>query len=129
MPTDRTALAHAHCGRVRARCRDEFSLDFRTEQYREQLKLESKHAARALQLLRSQAPATAAAAAAGPPVAAAGKLVEGRDKPFLYDLVYDAADASHSGASKLHRCAAAGSARRGAWAPPTAPQSRGRTAW
>jgi hypothetical protein len=68
--------------------------------------MEDKHAKRALQLLRSQQPQQTSAHDDGTPVAAAGVgLREGVDKPFLFDLVFDKANPSHTGASKLHRCA------------------------
>jgi hypothetical protein len=31
-------------------------------------------------------------------------ITEGVDKPFLYDLVFEKEDTSHTGASKVHRC-------------------------
>jgi hypothetical protein len=86
-------------------CRDEFSLDFRTEQYREQLKMEDKYAKRALDLMRTQH-----AGGNQPEEQAHGTkdshfgCAEGLDKPFLYDLVFEKHDASHTGASKVHRC-------------------------
>lgn len=86
-------------------CRDEFSLDFRTEQYREQLELETKHAKHALDLLRSQNmdPAgNGADSAASKPIK--WEVEEGVDKPFLYDLVFEKDDTAHTGASKVHRC-------------------------
>jgi hypothetical protein len=92
--------------------RDEFSLDFRTEQYREQLKMEDKYGKRALQLLRAQAAAGSGArdgTGDGAALDTAGAfkfgMTEGLDKPFLYDLVFEKEDTAHTGASKVHRCA------------------------
>ena len=80
--------------------RDEFSLDFRTEQYREQLSMEEKFTKRALDQLKAQNPENAQPT---------GKIVslvpqEGVDKPFLFDLVFDSAALTKDGASKVHRC-------------------------
>ena len=80
-------------------------MDFRTEQYREQLSMEDKYAKRALALLRSQnaqAGGSAGDAAAGPGSLKFG-MTEGIDKPFLYDLVFEKEDTAHTGASKVHR--------------------------
>lgn len=83
-------------------CRDEFSLDFRTNQYREQLKMEDKYAKKALELLRSNHEEGGHDGAAETTFG----LTEGIDKPFLYDLVFEKEDSAHSGSSKLSRCAA-----------------------
>lgn len=75
-------------------------MDFRTEQYREQLAMEAKFTKRALDHLKAQNPEGAEAT---------GNLVnlvpqEGVDKPFLFDLVFDSAALTKDGASKVHRC-------------------------
>ena len=80
-------------------------MDFRTNQYREQLKMEHKFAKRALDLLKAQDDEEMdPEAAEGEPVVTFG-LQEGVDKPFLYDLVFEKEDSAHSGASKVSRCA------------------------
>jgi hypothetical protein len=75
-------------------------LDFRTEQYREQLAMEEKFTKRALDHLKAQNPDHDASAE---------KLVslvpqEGVDKPFLFDLVFDSSALTKDGSSKIHRC-------------------------
>ena len=99
MPPARTAAA-SHCWPA---CRDEFSLDFRTEQYREQLKMEDKYAKRALDQMRTANAADSAGGSAADAAAPRFGITEGIDKPFLYDLVFEEHDAAHSGASKVHR--------------------------
>ena len=75
--------------------RDEFSSDFRTRQYREQLKGEEKYSKKMLQLMAEQQ---------GPEVVepVTEKKEEG---PTLFDLVYNDTrfDVSNSGASKVAR--------------------------
>jgi hypothetical protein len=69
--------------------RDEFSMDFRTEQYREALKMESKHTAAAT------ARAYKEMQAAMEKEIASGSRHERvvKPKPLLYDLVFDGEDA------------------------------------
>jgi hypothetical protein len=67
--------------------------------------MEDKYAKRALDLLRTQHAGVdqAEGHASGTP-RAHFSCVEGLDKPFLYDLVFEKHDVSHTGASKVHRC-------------------------
>lgn len=80
-------------------CRDEYSLDWRTEQYREQLKMEDKYAKKALTLLKAQNPEASDA----PEHLEKLEAREGLEKPFLFDLVFDSEALTKDGSSKVHR--------------------------
>ncbi|KAK9824217.1 hypothetical protein WJX72_008614 [[Myrmecia] bisecta] len=81
--------------------RDEFSMTFRTEQYRQLLKQEDKFAKRALEMLSTadkDGTTTYLTASLQP-----AQEHQDEDPVFLYDLVYEKEDNHKSGASKVSR--------------------------